>query len=141
MQQIQPYLSFDGRCEEALEFYKKAVGAQVDMLMRLKDAPEQPPPGAVPPGSENKIMHASFRIGDSMLMASDGYCKGSPTFQGISLSIGASDPADAERKFKGLSEGGTVSMPLTKTFFSPAFGMLVDRFGVSWMVHVPGPQP
>jgi PhnB protein len=141
MPQVQPYLSFDGRCEEALEFYKKAVGAQVDMLMRMKDSPEPPPKGTMPAGTENKIMHATFRIGDSTLMASDGYCKGQPSFQGISLSIIAENPGEAERKFKALSEGGTVNMPLTKTFFSPSFGMLADRFGVSWMVYVPGPQP
>ena len=138
MAQVQPYIVFDGRCEEALEFYKKAVGAQVDMLMRLKDSPEAPPPGAVPPGSENKVMHASFRIGDSLLMVSDGHCTGKPVFQGFSLSISVADAAEAQRKFTALAEGGTVNMPLTKTFFSPSFGMLVDRFGVSWMVLVPG---
>ena len=136
--QVQAYLDFDGRCEEALEFYKQALGAQVDMLMRLKEAPQQPPPGMVAPGSDNKIMHVTFRIGDTTVMASDGACKGQRTFSGITLSIQAKDVPEAERAFNALSAGGRVNMPLQKTFFSPAFGMLADKFGVSWMVNVPG---
>ena len=134
--QVQPYLFFDGRCEEAVEFYRGALGAEIQMLMRYKDSPEPPQPGMVPPGSENKIMHASLRIGDTTVMASDGHCKGKPSFQGFSLSITAADEAQAERVFAALGDGGQVQMPLTKTFFSPRFGMVADRFGVSWMVLV-----
>jgi PhnB protein len=133
---ILPYLFFDGRCEEALEFYRKALDAKIEMLMRNKESPEPPPPGMLPPGSENKVMHASLRIGDSVLMASDGHCNGKPSFQGFSLSVTARDEAQAKRYFAALSEGGKVTMPLTRTFFSPAFGMATDRFGVGWMVIV-----
>ena len=136
--QIQPYLFFDGRCEEALEFYRKALGAKVEMLMRYKEAPDQPPPGMLPPGSENKVMHSELRIGDTVVMASDGHCSGKPSFQGFSLTVSARDEAEANRFFAALSEGGKVTMPLGKTFFSPAFGMTADRFGVGWMVIVPG---
>ena len=132
---IEPYLNFDGRCEEAIEFYKKALGAEVMMLMRVSDSPEQPP-GGVTPGTENKIMHASLRIGSATIMLSDGYCKGSPTFSGITLSLTVPDESAADRAFKALSDGGKVHMPLTKTFFSPRFGMLADRFGVPWMIIV-----
>jgi PhnB protein len=134
--QVQPYLFFDGRCEEALEFYRKALGAEVAMLMRFKDSPEPPQPGMVPPGSEDKVMHACFRIGDSAVMASDGGCQGQTSFQGFSLSLTAQNEGEAERLFASLGEGGQVRMPLTKTFFSPLFGIVVDRFGVSWMVLV-----
>ena len=133
--QVQPYLFFDGRCEEALEFYRKALGAEVTMLMRFKDSPEPPQPG-MPPGSENKIMHASFRIDETTLMASDGHCLGQASFHGFALSIEVADDAAAERVFGALSDGGTVQMPLAKTFFSSRFGMVVDRFGVRWMVLV-----
>jgi PhnB protein len=136
--QVQSYLFFDGRCEEAVEFYKSKLGAKVEMLMRFKDSPEPPQPGMVPPGSGNKVMHTCFRIGDTAVMASDGNCAGKPSFQGFSLSITAPDAAEAERLFAALGEGGQVQMPLTKTFFSPRFGMVADRFGVSWMVIVPG---
>jgi PhnB protein len=131
---VTPYLSFDGRCEEALDFYKKAIGAEVDMVMRFKESPEPMPAGMVPPGGENKIMHASFRIGDGMVMASDGYAKGNPKFEGISLAISAKDEGDASKKFNALAEGGQVTMPLAKTFFARSFGTLKDRFGVSWMI-------
>ena len=134
--QIEPYLFFNGRCEEAVEFYKKALGAEVIMLMRFKESPEPPQPGMVPPGSENKIMHASFRVGDTMVMASDGRCAGKTDFQGFSLSLTVANEAEAERKFTALREGGQVQMPLAKTFWSPRFGMVTDRFGVGWMVTV-----
>src|SRR5215207_9656719 len=133
---VQPYLNFEGRCEEALEFYRKTLGAEVSMLLRMKDSPEPPPPGTSPPGTENKIMHATFRIGESTLMASDCHCAGKPNFQGISLSLTPPDEAGAQRAFANLSDGGTVQMPLTKTFFSKSFGMVADRFGVSWMIYV-----
>jgi len=135
--QIEPYLFFEGRCEEAVEFYRKALGAEVTMLMRYKDSPEPPPPGMVPPGSENKVMHASLRIGDATVMASDGSCKGKPSFQGFSLSITVPDEARAEKLFAALADGGQVQMPLAKTFWSPRFGMVADRFGVGWMINVP----
>ena len=131
---VQPYLFFDGRCEEAIEFYKKALGAEVLMLMRFSDSPDPPPPGMVPPGSENKIMHSAMRIGDTEVMASDGHCMGKAAFQGVSLSVSASSEAEADRLFKALADGGQVQMPIGKTFFSPRFGMVADRFGVSWMV-------
>ena len=134
--QVQPYLFFDGRCEEALEFYRKALGAEVATLMRFTDNPEPPQPGMCPPGSENKVMHASFRIGDTTVMASDGRCTGQPSFKGFSLALAASNDAEAEKLFAALADGGQVQMPLTKTFFSSRFGMVADRFGVSWMVIV-----
>lgn len=134
--QIQPYLFFEGRCEEALELYRGALGAKVTMLMRYKESPEAPPPGMVPPGSENKVMHASFDVGESTIMASDGKCSGQPAFQGFSLSIAVADEAEADRVFAAIGQGGQVQMPLGKTFFSPRFGMVTDRFGVSWMVIV-----
>jgi PhnB protein len=131
--QVQPYLNFDGRCEEALDFYRGALGAEVTMLMRFKESPE---PGMVSPGSEDKVMHASFRVGEVTVMASDGRCKGQPSFQGISLALTAPDDAEAERRFAALADGGQMQMPLTKTFFSSRFGTVADRFGVSWMVLV-----
>ena len=134
--QVQPYLFFDGRCEEAVEFYRKALGAEVTMLVRFKDSPEPHQPGMVPPGSENKVMHATFRIGDATVMASDGRCLGKPAFQGFSLSFTVPSEAEAERLFSVLGKEGQVQMPLAKTFFSPRFGMVADRFGVSWMIHV-----
>ena len=134
--QVQPYLFFNGRCEEAIEFYKKALGAEATMLMRFKESPEPPQPGMVPPGSENKIMHASFCIGETTVMASDGECKGQPSFQGFSLSLTVPNEVEAERLFTALADGGQVQMPLTKTFFSSRFGMVADRFGVSWMIIV-----
>ena len=131
--QVQPYLFFDGRGEEAVEFYRSKLGAEVTMLMRFKDSPEK---SMVPPGSEDKVMHMSFRIGDTTVMGSDGRCLGQPSFQGFSLSLTAPNEAEAERLFAALGEGGQVQMPLTKTFFSPRFGMVADRFGVSWMIYV-----
>ena len=133
---IEPYLFFNGRCEEAIEFYKKALGADVLMMMRVKDSPEPYPPGMLPPGSENKIMHVSLRVGDATVMASDGRCSGETDFQGFSLSLTASDEADARKKFAALAEGGQVQMPLGKTFFAKRFGAVADRFGVGWMVIV-----
>lgn len=132
--QVQPYLFFDGRCEEAIEFYKKALGAKVEMFMRIKDSPEPPQPGMCPPGSDDKVMHACFRIGDTAVMASDGRCEGKPSFQGFSLSLTAANDAEADRLFAAIADGGQVQMPLTKTFFASRFGMAADRFGVSWMI-------
>ena len=130
---VEPYLFFDGRCEEAIEFYRKALGATVEMLMRFKDSPEQ---GMSPPGAGDKVMHASLRIGDTVVMASDGECLGRPNFHGCSLSLTARDDAEAERLFASLANGGKVQMPLAKTFFSSRFGMVADRFGVPWMIVV-----
>ncbi|HYD59851.1 MAG TPA: VOC family protein [Noviherbaspirillum sp.] len=134
--EVRSYLFFDGRCEEALDFYRKVLGAEVTMMMRFNESPEPCPEGMVPPGSENKVMHAEFRIGDSTIMASDGRCGGQPSFQGFSLSLNASTEDEADRLFNALGEGGQVQMPMGKTFFSPRFGMVADRFGVSWMVIV-----
>jgi PhnB protein len=131
---VEPYLYFNGRCEEALEFYKKVLGAQVHALMRFK---ENPQPEYNPPGAENKVMHACFQIGTSTLMASDGMCSGHAKFEGISLTLNATNVAEAERLFAALGEGGKVQMPMAETFFSPRFGMVADKFGVSWMVIVP----
>jgi PhnB protein len=133
---VQPYLFFDGRCEEALEFYRSKLGAKVEMFMRFKESPEPHQPGMVPPGAENKVMHTSFRIGDTAVMASDGRCMGQPSFQGFSLALTVPNETEAERVFAALGDGGQVQMPLAKTFFSPRFGMVADRFGVSWMVVV-----
>jgi PhnB protein len=132
---IEPYLFFNGRCDEAVEFYKKALGAEVLMLMRYKESPEPPPPGMVPAGWDNKIMHTSLRIGNANLMASDG-CSDGVNFQGFSLSLTVTNEAEAKRAFTALSDGGQVQMPLGKTFWSPCFGMVADRFGVGWMVSV-----
>ncbi len=134
---VQPYLIFGGKCEEAVEFYKKTVGAEVEMMMRFKDSPEPCSPEMVPPGTENNVMHASLRIGESVIMASDGGCNQPTGFQGFSLSLTAEDADEAQRVFAALSEGGSVDMPLGKTFWSPLFGMLKDRFGIAWMITVP----
>lgn len=136
---VQAYLTFGGRCEEALAFYGKAIGAQVDMVMKFKDSPQPPPPGVLQPGFENKVMHSSFRVGGSTIMASDGCHEGSK-FDGFSLSLTVPTEAEAHRVFGALSAGGQVRMPLAKTFWSPCFGMLADRFGVSWMVIVPSDE-
>jgi len=131
--QVQPYLFFDGRCDEALDFYKKAIGADLKMLMRFKDAPDQ---SMVSPDSRDKVMHAQIQIGDTTVLASDGRCLGKPNFQGFSLAVSAKSEAEAEKMFSALGEGGQVTMPMAKTFFSPRFGMLADKFGVGWMVLV-----
>ena len=133
---VTPYLFLDGRCEEAIEFYKKALGAKVEMLMRFKESPDPPPPGMVPPNFDDKIMHTSFRIGDTVVMASDGCTDGKTNFKGFSLSLAVAKEADADRYFNALADGGEVQMPLGKTFWSPRFGMLTDRFGVGWMINV-----
>ena len=137
---VQSYLFFEGRCEEALDYYRKTLGAEIQMLMRYEDSPEPPPPDMIPPGSEKKIMHTAFKIGDTIVMGSDGCCSGKPGFHGFSLSITVNSQADADRIFNALSDGGSVQMPLAKTFWSPKFGMLTDRFGVAWMVGMPGEE-
>src|SRR5437870_13046754 len=126
--QVQPYLFLDGRCEEAIEFYKKALGAKVDMMMRFKESPEPPKPGMCPPGSDDKIMHAAIRIGDTQLLASDGRCTGRPDFKGFSLTISANTESEDDRMFAALGDGGQVDVPLTKTFFPPRVGMVDDKF-------------
>ena len=133
---IQPYLFFNGSCEEAIEFYRKALGAEVEMRMRFKESPEPPPPGTVTPGLENKIMHSSFRVGQTTVMASDGDSTDKPSFQNFSLSLSVAHEAEVDRAFNALADGGQVKMPLTKTFWSPRFGMVEDRFGVGWMISV-----
>jgi PhnB protein len=134
--QIEPYLFFEGRTEEALEFYQRSLGAKVEFLVRYKDNPE---PKYNPPDSAEKVMHSCFRIGDTQVMASDGNCTGKPSFQGFSLTFNAADEADARRRFNALAEGGRVNMPLGETFFARSFGMVADRFGVNWMVMA-GPK-
>ena len=131
--QVQPYLFFDGRCDEALDFYKKAVGATPKMLMRFKDAPDQ---SMITPQSKDKVMHAAVDIGDTTVLMSDGHCTGNTEFKGFSLAYSARNEAEADKVFGALSDGGNVTMPLAKTFFSPRFGMLTDKFGVGWMVLV-----
>ena len=137
---IEPYLTFGGRCEEALEFYTRALGAKVEMALRFSESPEPMPEGMVPPGFENKIMHASMMIGETRVMASDG-CGEGTEYAGFSLSISVATEAEADTAFNALADGGTVTMPMEKTFWSPKFGMLTDRFGVSWMVSVAADQP
>jgi PhnB protein len=130
---LQPYLFFDGRCDEALDFYKKAVDAKVDMLMRFKDAPDQ---SMVKPESRDKVMHAAVHIGDAQVLMSDGHCQGTAKFQGFGLAVSVKDEAEADKMFGALADGGQVNMPMAKTFFSPRFGMVADKFGVLWMVMV-----
>ncbi len=130
---IQPYLFFNGRCEEAIEFYRTAIGAEVTMLMRFKDSPEPTSHGV-----GDKVMHASLRIGDATVLVSDGRCSGQLAFEGFALSLTVSGDAEAERSFTALGDGGQVQMPLAKTFFTSKFGMVTDRFGVLWMVYVVG---
>ncbi|CAM3960837.1 VOC family protein [Roseateles saccharophilus] len=136
---IEPYLFFDGRCEEAIEFYRAALGAELQFMMRNAESPEPPPPGMLPPGSERKVMHASLRIGETVVMMSDGHCGGDPAFKGFSLSLDSPDEAGARRLFGALADGGQVGMPLARTFWSPLFGMVSDRFGVGWMISVSAP--
>jgi len=133
---IESYLFFNGSCEQALEFYRKSLGAEIQMMMRYKESPEPPKPGMLPPGFENKIMHASFRIGQTTLMASDGCSPKQPSFDGFSLALSVSTESEADRVFTALADGGQVRMPLGKTFWSPRFGMITDRFGIGWMVSV-----
>jgi PhnB protein len=133
---VEPYLFFEGRTEEALDFYKQKLGAKVEAMMRYKDNPD---PQYNPPNSANKVMHALFRIGDTKVMASDGNCAGKPSFQGFALTINAANPAEAKQRFDALAEGGQVQMPLNETFFAKSFGMVADRFGMSWMV-IAGPK-
>lgn len=138
---IQPYLSFNGRCEEALNFYRDQLGAEILVLMRFKESPEPPPEGTLPAGMQDKVMHSSIRIGDSEILATDGDCSATAGFQGISLTLSVADEAEARRRFEALASGGQVTMPLGRTFFSPSFGIVKDRFGVTWMVIVPAPMP
>jgi PhnB protein len=133
--QVQPYLFFEGRCQEAIDFYSRTLGATIAMQMAFKDSPE---PTAQPPDAGDKVMHASVRIGETEVFMSDGRCSGAPTFQGFSLSLNPADDAAAASLFTALADGGTVTMPLAKTFFASSFGMLIDRFGVGWMVMVQG---
>ena len=132
---IQPYLFFAGRCDEALAFYQSALGAKIDLLMRYNECPTPMPPGSIPAGFEKKVMHVTFRVGSNVLMASDGDDT-DLRFEGVSLSLSVANEAEARRAFDALASGGEVKMPLGKTFWSPCFGMLKDRFGIGWMVGV-----
>jgi PhnB protein len=132
---VQSYLFFDGKCEEAMGFYKEALGADVKMLMRFKDSPEPPPPGCGPTDA-SKVMHAQFQIGETVIMASDGRATGNPKFEGFAQALTVPTEAEADKTFSALAKGGKVEQPLAKTFFSAKFGMVVDKFGVFWMVMV-----
>ena len=134
--QVRPYLYFNGRCEEAIDFYKKALAAEVIMLLRFKDSADAPPLAMLPGATEDKIMHVCFRVGATELMASDGDCEGETSFQGFSLSISPANDAEAERLFNALADGGEVQMALEKTFWASSFGLVTDRFGLCWMVSV-----
>lgn len=131
---VIPYVFFDGRCQEALDFYKKAIGIQPGMMMRYGDSPEPSPEGMTIP--KDNIMHAEFKLGDTTIFCSDGMSQGTPKFDGFSLAIAADDKSDCEKKFKALSDGGEVVQPLIETFFAHSFGMLKDKFGVNWMLIV-----
>lgn len=135
---IQAYLFFNGNCEQAVEFYRNTLGAEVEMMLRFKESPEPPPPGMVPPNWGDKIMHTSFKVGQTTVMASDGCGPEANPFHGFSLSLSVATEAEADRYFNALAQGGKVNMPLTRTFWSPRFGMLEDKFGIGWMVSVPG---
>ena len=134
--QVIPYLMFGGRCQEALDFYKTALSAQVDMVMLFNQSPEPAPEGMLPEGFGEKIMHSSFRVGDAVIFAGDGNKEGAVT-NGFSLTLLLSTEAEVTKAFEGLSEGGQVQMPVGKTFWSPWFGMVTDKFGVDWMLSVP----
>jgi PhnB protein len=131
---VQPYLSFEGRAQEAIDFYKSALGAKVDMVMHFKDAP---PEMQTSPESKDKVMHSAFHIGDTQVMATDGQCSGKATFSGITLTLNAASTAEAEKLFNALAQGGKVNMPMSETFFAHRFGMVADKFGVGWMVLNP----
>jgi PhnB protein len=135
--QVQTYLFLDGKCDEAIEFYKRVLGAKVQMLMRYGEAPDQ---SMIKPENKNKVMHSTIQIGETTIMASDGYCNGKPAFDGFSLSVDAPNDGEAKRIFTALAEGGQVRMPLDKTFFASSFGMVADKVGVGWMVIVPLPH-
>lgn len=135
--EIEPYLFFGGKCEEALAFYSDVLGAETLFKMRFSESPDPLPEGMIADGFEEKIMHSTFRVKDTTIMASDG-CGPEARFEGFSLAINLDDEAEAKRIFEGLSKGGKVDMPLSKTFWSPCYGMLTDRFGVAWMVMVQG---
>ena len=137
---ITPYLFFAGRCEEAIDFYQKALDAQVDMIMRFNESPEPTPPGMLQAGFERKVMHASFRVGEARLMASDG-CDDKSKFEGFRLALTAQTEVEAHIAFNALAEGGSIEMPLCKTFWSPCYGMVTDKFSIGWMVMVPGEMP
>jgi len=139
--QIQPYLFFGGRCQEALDFYKQALGAEVDMVMHFDQSPEPMPEGMLSPGFEKKVMHSQFRIGKAVVLASDGCSTEEGGFHGVSLVLSVGDEAEANRLFDGLADGGNVTMPLSKTFWSPCYGMVTDRFGLHWQLMVPGENP
>lgn len=139
--QVHSYLFFEGRCEEAIEFYKKTLGAKPGMLMRYGDSPESCPEGMLPPGSENKIMHGEMTIGETMVMMSDGNVSGKTKFDGFSLSVDFTKEDDAKKAYDALADGGEVAMPFGPTFFAHAFGMVKDRFGMHWMVIVPREMP
>ncbi|MES2037070.1 MAG: VOC family protein [Pseudomonadota bacterium] len=136
--QVETILAFGGHSEAAIRFYTEALGAEVIGMMRWKDSPD-PALRMVSPDPD-KIMHASFRIGSTTLMASDGVeTLSQPDFKGFTLNLEARDDAEAKQFFAALSNGGKVQMPLAKAFWTSLSGMVVDRFGLSWMVNVASP--
>ncbi|MCA9085136.1 MAG: VOC family protein [Planctomycetaceae bacterium] len=136
---ITPYLFFSGRCEEAIEFYRSRLGAEVEMVMRFHESPDPVPEGMLQEGFENKVMHASLRIKGVPLMMSDS-CNSQAQFDGFRLALTVHSEKEAQEAFEALADGGSVDMPLGKTFWSPCYGMVTDRFNLGWMVMVPGPM-
>ena len=137
---ITPYLFLSGRCEEALQFYKQALGAEIGMVMRFSESPDPTPPGMLPPNFENKVMHSEFTVKGVRLMGSDG-CEVGSKPHGFKLAMTVDTEAEARKTFDALAAGGQVEMPLTPTFWSPCYGMVTDKFGIEWMVMVPGQGP
>ncbi|MFI5093961.1 MAG: VOC family protein [Candidatus Acidiferrales bacterium] len=131
--QLNPYLLFNGQCEEAFKFYEKCLGGKIEMLSTFGDSPMAK---QVPPEWYGKVMHASLKLGDGMiLMGSDPPPDNYQVPQGFSVSLSVKDPAETERIFNELAQDGKVTMPIQKTFWSPRFGMLVDRFGIPWILN------
>ena len=130
--QLNPYLFFNGQCEEAFKFYADCLGGQIEAMMSHAGTPAEE---HVPAEWRDKIMHARLSVGDQVLMASDAPPEHYQKPQGFSVSIGIKDPAEAERIFNALAENGTVQMPLQQTFWARSFGMCVDRFGIPWMIN------
>lgn len=139
--QVQTYLFFEGRCEEALDFYRDTLGAEIGPIMRFRDNPDDPEKTMFPPGAGDNVMHATMTIGETTIMASDGRCSGTANFAGMSLTLVMPEVESAERLYRALAVTGQVRMPLRETFFSPAFGSVTDKFGLNWMIYTAGPQP
>lgn len=134
--QVNPYLNFDGQCEEAFRFYEQVLGGKIEAMMTHGESPIA---GEVPSEWHDRILHARLVVGDQVLMASDSPPEYYQKPQGLYVSLHVEDPAEAERIFRALAEGGTVTMPFQKTFWAAGgFGMLTDRFGTPWMINCEG---